>query len=298
MTNYNTITTKLRAILLMAILAIMQVQPVFASEKDSIALVNANWQTLYDEDGVQLKLANCHIFNASQNITVLTFNAREFCMQVGVSDTLIETSRMAESLNADFAINGSFFDFAGPALTFIKKHGRIHPSGVSPEQTSRNNWGLVVADSNSRSVQIIPSVYSDMPEKSAAYDNVLASYPLLLQGRTICLDSCDYVPNKFNNRNPRSLVAIDSSGNVAFFTIDGRAEGKAMGMTLYEECKTALWLGFTDALNLDGGGSTTLWSRTLGVVNYPSDNKKFDNEGERKVSNILYIKRCFPSFSN
>lgn len=43
MTNYNTITTKLRAILLMAILAIMQVQPVFASEKDSIALVNANW---------------------------------------------------------------------------------------------------------------------------------------------------------------------------------------------------------------------------------------------------------------
>lgn len=229
---------------------------------------------------------------------MLTFNAREFCMQVGVSDTLIETSRMAESLNADFAINGSFFDFAGPALTFIKKHGRIHPSGVSPEQTSRNNWGLVVADSNSRSVQIIPSVYSDMPEKSAAYDNVLASYPLLLQGRTICLDSCDYVPNKFNNRNPRSLVAIDSSGNVAFVTIDGRAEGKAMGMTLYEECKTALWLGFTDALNLDGGGSTTLWSRTLGVVNYPSDNKKFDNEGERKVSNILYIKRCFPSFSN
>lgn len=290
MTNCNAITAKLRAVLLLVVLAIMQVQPVFASDKDSITLVNANWQTLYDEDGVQLKSVNCHIFNASQNITVLTFNAREFSMQVGVSDTLIETSRMAESLDADFAINGSFFDFAGPALTFIKKHGRIHPCGVSPEQTSRNNWGLVMADSNSRSVKIIPSAYGDMPEKSSACDNVLASYPLLLQGKTICLDSCDYVPNNFNNRNPRSLVAIDSNGNVAFVTIDGRAEGKAMGMTLYEECKMALWLGFTDALNLDGGGSTALWSRNLGIVNYPSDNKKFDHEGERKVSNILYIK--------
>ena len=183
MTIRNAITARLNAVLLLVALAMMQVQPVFASDKDSITLVNANWQTLYDEDGVQLKFVNCHIFNASQNITVLTFNAREFSMQVGVSDTLIETSRMAESLDADFAINGSFFDFAGPALTFIKRHGRIHPGGVSPEQTSRNNWGLVMADSNSRSVKIIPSAYGDMPEKSTACDNVLASYPLLQIGR-------------------------------------------------------------------------------------------------------------------
>ena len=112
MTIRNAITAKLSAVLLLVVLAMMQVQPVFASDKDSITLVNANWQTLYDEDGAQLKFVNCHIFNASQNITVLTFNAREFSVQVGVSDTLIETSRMAESLDADFAINGSFFDFA------------------------------------------------------------------------------------------------------------------------------------------------------------------------------------------
>lgn len=51
MTNCNAITAKLRAVLLLVVLAIMQVQPVFASDKDSITLVNANWQTLYDEDG-------------------------------------------------------------------------------------------------------------------------------------------------------------------------------------------------------------------------------------------------------
>ena len=51
-------------------------------------------------------------------------------------------------------------------------------------------------------------------------------------------------------------------------------------------------LGGKDALNLDGGGSTTLWlsgAADNGIVNYPCDNKRFDHVGERKVPNILYV---------
>lgn len=104
MTNSDKITINLKAVLLLAILAIMQVLPIIASDKDSIALVNAKWQTLYDGNGVQLKVANFHIFNAPQNVTILTYNVKEFSLQVGVCDTLVEVSRMAESLKADFAI--------------------------------------------------------------------------------------------------------------------------------------------------------------------------------------------------
>jgi exopolysaccharide biosynthesis protein len=46
-------------------------------------------------------------------------------------------------------------------------------------------------------------------------------------------------------------------------------------------------------MNLDGGGSSTLYIRNAtdnGVVNYPSDNKKFDHEGQRSVANIIYLK--------
>jgi exopolysaccharide biosynthesis protein len=46
-------------------------------------------------------------------------------------------------------------------------------------------------------------------------------------------------------------------------------------------------------MNLDGGGSTTMYIKKQsdnGVVNYPSDNKQFDHYGERKVANIIYIK--------
>ena len=43
----------------------------------------------------------------------------------------------------------------------------------------------------------------------------------------------------------------------------------------------------TDAINLDGGGSSTLWTDETGVINHPYDNKKWDHAGERRVPNIL-----------
>jgi exopolysaccharide biosynthesis protein len=57
--------------------------------------------------------------------------------------------------------------------------------------------------------------------------------------------------------------------------------------------KVFKWLGAKNAMNLDGGGSSTLYIRNAtdnGVVNYPSDNKKFDHEGQRSVANIIYLK--------
>jgi exopolysaccharide biosynthesis protein len=65
--------------------------------------------------------------------------------------------------------------------------------------------------------------------------------------------------------------------------VDGRSE-LADGMSLYELQDYLLDLGCTDAINLDGGGSTTLWTNSQGVVNSPSD-----KSGERPVANVLLI---------
>jgi exopolysaccharide biosynthesis protein len=54
------------------------------------------------------------------------------------------------------------------------------------------------------------------------------------------------------------------------------------------------WLGCTSSINFDGGGSTTLWVSGFpdgGVINYPTDNKKWDHEGQRKVANVVLIKK-------
>ena len=51
-------------------------------------------------------------------------------------------------------------------------------------------------------------------------------------------------------------------------------------------------LGCYDALNLDGGGSTTMFVDGFGhngIVNHPTDNGKYDHEGERTVSNCIVV---------
>ena len=56
--------------------------------------------------------------------------------------------------------------------------------------------------------------------------------------------------------------------------IDGRFKGQGDGATIAETAYIARQLGLTEALNLDGGGSSTLWTAQEGVLNHPYDNRR------------------------
>ena len=63
-------------------------------------------------------------------------------------------------------------------------------------------------------------------------------------------------------------------------------------MSLPELQRFLIKLNCIHAINLDGGGSTTMWAQfddLQGIINCPSDNGKFDNKGERKVANTLVL---------
>ena len=91
-------------------------------------------------------------------------------------------------------------------------------------------------------------------------------------------------------RHPRTFIGWDDKGMVYMVVVDGRFPGQADGMSIPELAKVARLLGLKDALNLDGGGSSTLWTDKTGIINYPFDNRKFDHEGARKVPNIVIVK--------
>jgi hypothetical protein len=71
-------------------------------------------------------------------------------------------------------------------------------------------------------------------------------------------------------RHPRTLVGWTPGGDVLLVTVDGRQPGLSVGMTLFEATDFLLSLGVTEAINLDGGGSTTFVAGAT-VVNHPSD---------------------------
>lgn len=83
-------------------------------------------------------------------------------------------------------------------------------------------------------------------------------------------------------RHPRTAVAKLKDGKFLMLTADGRSELSA-GLDLYDLAAYFLELGATDAMNLDGGGSTTMFLDGK-VVNKPSD-----KEGERKVSDAILV---------
>lgn len=94
-------------------------------------------------------------------------------------------------------------------------------------------------------------------------------------------------------RHPRTIVGVGSRGRrLLLITIDGRQPGHSVGTTNRESARVALELGATEAINLDGGGSTTMViarrqrrdSTSFDVVNKPSD-----AQGERAVGNALVV---------
>ncbi len=86
-----------------------------------------------------------------------------------------------------------------------------------------------------------------------------------------------------NMRHPRTAACVRTDGHILFVTIDGRQEGLSVGMTVEELSAFMIELQCRDAINLDGGGSTTMVIRDA-VVNRPSD-----QAGERAVSDALLI---------
>jgi hypothetical protein len=84
-------------------------------------------------------------------------------------------------------------------------------------------------------------------------------------------------------RQPRTLAGVTDDGRLLLVTVDGRRPAWSVGMTLPEAARLMRSLGAVDALNLDGGGSTTMVVRGQ-VVNRPSD-----GVGERSVSDALYV---------
>jgi hypothetical protein len=99
-------------------------------------------------------------------------------------------------------------------------------------------------------------------------------------------DSDSYEFSSMMERHPRS--AIGWNENYFFLvTVDGRQKGVSAGMTLDEFASYLIEVGCREAMNLDGGGSATLWYKGK-VCNRPCDGY------EREVANCLIVCQKMP----
>jgi hypothetical protein len=206
---------------------------------------------------------------------------------------------------------------SGDTVHFTPQFGRSTPRGYGLEVVL-NSRGCPVRSQNTRGVVLAPNQTSIqatgretktliklakggcLSRQVKVYDEsgnqlklrpglfgVAGRYQLTKAGRII-------VPTGSSNffaRNPRTLAGRTADGTIVLATIDGR-QTTSVGATLAETAQVAQALSMVDAVNLDGGGSTTLSVRGT-LANQPSG-----SSGQRAVGDALvYIDNPLPKGS-
>ena len=250
---------------------------------DQSDLKHAHWTTRHVTSDVVWKYHHFEtLFKSKQSITVFDIDLDQVNARIEYLDSgFFRTSTRAEETNAIAAVNGSFFNTRrGGSVVFFQKDGVVVTPSHDAPRAYRDNAGFAIDKSGKVSIIRKPQDgWSLMNE----YATVLSSGPLLVFDR----DTVAQVQEKFNtNRHPRTAVGLTKKNHLIAVVVDGRSS-EAYGMSIPELAMLMQALGCTVAMNLDGGGSSTAWVRGEGVVNFPSDNKKFDHEGERSVANCV-----------
>lgn len=111
-----------------------------------------------------------------------------------------------------------------------------------------------------------------------------------LGGRLLTNGQLDFVDE---SAAPRSAVGIKADGTVIFYTIDGRQTGYSYGVRKETLARRLLELGCVDAVNLDGGGSTTLGGVFPGTTDFTILNSP--SEGTlRSCANFIFLQKMNP----
>jgi hypothetical protein len=114
---------------------------------------------------------------------------------------------------------------------------------------------------------------------------VLGAGPQLIKdGKVAITNVQEKISDAFvNDGHPRTAIAKLASGKLLLVTVDGRQPSESIGMSLTMLVDLLLELGAVEAMNLDGGGSTTM------VVHNKIVNKPSDQTGERPVSDAILV---------
>lgn len=275
------------------ILAFLLNTGIVLAQSDSVNFKGAERETKRIAPGIKLKqvwFRGKSLFRSNQFISVLEIKPRrKNKFSIGYETKIKRTTEDFGSNNHSLAaINGTFFDVKnGGSVDFIRAGGQIINENHLEKNNSRarhQQAALVIKDG-----KLHIDEWDGSPDWEQKLDgqDVMLTGPLLLHlDQQVKIDS-----NSFSvTRHPRSAIAVTDNNRILLITVDGR-DANSAGMSLFELSKVLRWLHCKEGVNLDGGGSTTLWVQDKGVVNYPSDNAKWDHLGQRKVANVILVKR-------
>jgi len=198
------------------------------------------------------------------------------------------TSSFVESTGSSVGINADFFSVEENGAPIPDLGANViglamHQGNVVSQPNPNHDDSFVVRADQSGFIQNGPTVPTD------GFHAVSGNQRIVTSGvETAPEDTFTTTPN------PRTAVGVDNdTGNIWFTVVDGRQENFSEGLRTDELGDLMIAWGIDDAINLDGGGSSTLvFADAAGgaarTVNSPSDGATPQTPGnERAVANHL-----------
>ena len=185
--------------------------------------------------------------------------------------------------HAQLGINGSFFTFVKHTLdtdnvSLVISDGHV----VSPLDPHRA-WVLNITPDHHVQIRKVTANEISKPD-SQLHDTIAGSDLLVDQGKLVAPTG-----SKFDDSHPpRTAAGVTREGHLLLMTVDGRQPGFSEGMSLQEVARFLMAHGAVEALNLDGGGSTTMAIADPHprIINFPSDHKPDGNAGEARAVGV------------
>lgn len=258
-------------------------------EKSVAAFREANWNWkpvagTYVESGT----AMVEVFGGMQTVSLIRFPMNKQAVSVLESDgtSSAVVSELGKRSGALAAINGGFFDGKHFPVSFVKDEGKV----VSSKADNSEGQGLfLIKGKSGRKVDIVSVGSKSMEEHAKGWREAIATGPVLLENG-VCLSFEGTSKRLADRRHPRTAVGYTDDGWLYLIVVDGRFPYRAEGMSLPELQILCESLGLYEAINLDGGGSASMWTVDDGIISHPYDNKVYDHGGERVIPNAIIVK--------
>ncbi|WP_353550301.1 phosphodiester glycosidase family protein [Sediminibacterium sp. KACHI17] len=126
------------------------------------------------------------------------------------------------------------------------------------------------------------------PFKKWKMQTAVGGGPVLVQNGMIKItnnEEIKFAGKAIDDKHPRSAMGYTADGRLIFLAVEGRFPGKAEGATLTQLAQMLKDIGCTEALNLDGGGSSCI------LINGKQTIQPSDKEGQRAVPAVFVVKR-------
>ena len=178
----------------------------------------------------------------------------------------------------------SFGETVTGKVTAIRPNGQGKASVIPKNGFVLSANGVKVPELAQMKVGDEVSITLSINQQWQNADFILGSGPVLVQNGQA---KKSFVHTSAKTRTARSAVAVDQTGKKVFMvTVDSGKKGVREGMTMAEFANYLVSLGAYQALNLDGGGSTTMGARIPGNI-YPSLVNSPSGSNQRLVPTIL-----------